>query len=294
MIADFTAKFVQKFISSPGRCCLCQESDSYGLLCAACDSLLMANNAACVRCAVPMQLNVARTHAEPLSAASGVAGYLAGSDPAPELIHSGEVPDSSGHGNLVCTACIKNPPSYRSAIVPYIYGFPVDFIIHELKYSSRLEFGRMAGHLLARDILRLWPTLKEDIDCVVPVPLSLSRLRERGYNQAFEICRWLSSQTGLPVETRLVSRTGHAESQTRLMRQVRWQNLEQAFQVSGKAEGLRLLLLDDVMSTGATLESLASALTAAGAASVDVCALARTPPPVPPVPIMVEESALSL
>jgi ComF family protein len=148
-------------------------------------------------------------------------------------------------------------------------------MVGALKFGGRLDLGFALGELLAA---RIPPGTA---DAIAPVPLSSARLRERGFNQAEEISRGISHVLGLPLDSRLLRRIRDAPPQHQLGLRERSRNLRGAFEAAREARGKRLLLVDDVMTTGATLLQAAGALRRAGATRVSNAVVARTEPPGP-------------
>lgn len=159
-----------------------------------------------------------------------------------------------------------------AVVAPFVYQPPLDRYIHALKYRGARSLGRALGLLLA-DALR---TRARAVDAIVAVPLAPRRLRERGYNQAAEIARTLSRELGVPLIATGVRRSGARRSQTGLDARERSANVAHAFTVTRSLAGTTLAVVDDVITTGATVNALAAALTEAGAVRVDAWAIART------------------
>jgi ComF family protein len=170
-----------------------------------------------------------------------------------------------------CGRCRASPPAYDATVAALSYEFPVDVLVHALKFRGELALAPLfRGFLLAK----IDPG---SADCVIPVPLSRERLRERGYNQAVEIARAL----GRPLELALCSRTRDTPAQSDLPLAERQRNVRGAFACARRLDGRSVAVVDDVMTTGATLGELAATLKAAGAARVENWVLARTPAPQP-------------
>jgi ComF family protein len=138
--------------------------------------------------------------------------------------------------------------------------------------GCRREFGRALGELLVDAI----SASSAAADAIVAVPLHRSRLIERGYNQALELARPLAAATRKPLLVSGIHRRRPTAPQSQLAAAHRRQNLRGAFRVSRRIEGMHLAIVDDVMTTGATVEALAEALRSAGAASVVAWVLARS------------------
>ena len=147
--------------------------------------------------------------------------------------------------------------------------FPVDRVIHALKYGHQLAVAKWAGQRLAEQICR------EEFDRLIPLPLHPERLRERGFNQSAEIAGSLGKCLKLPVDRSIALRTRATPPQADLPHKERRKNVRGAFECRGDLSGQRLLLLDDVMTTGATVNECARVLKLHGAASVAVAVIAR-------------------
>jgi ComF family protein len=174
-----------------------------------------------------------------------------------------------------CPACRADPPPFGACHALFGYGFPVDSLVHELKYDGRLAVSRVLGTLLGRTaVARGWQT---GVDVLLPVPLHPDKLVERGFNQSVEITRWVARETALPCEPRALGRLRPTRPQVGLALEARHANLQGAFGVAGSWQGRRVAIVDDVMTTGSTLREIAWVLRRAGAARVDAWCVARTP-----------------
>ncbi len=183
---------------------------------------------------------------------------------------------------LICGQCQKRPPAFKQAVAPWTYSFPIDSLISRFKHQARWPFGQMLARLLAHHLQhRFDNTELPRADCLLPVPMARKRLRERGYNQAAMLARWLSSDLGIACDEHLLLRPHETVAQQALDAQTRKRNLLGAFALAPDAQvqGRHFALVDDVLTTGATAHSLARLLIDAGAQRVDVYCLARTPKP---------------
>ena len=178
-----------------------------------------------------------------------------------------------------CGACVATPPPYAVTIAAFAYAFPADRLLQRIKYQGRLALAHWAGAALAAavgaDLARRCEG--ERPDRVVALPLAPSRQRERGFNQAREIAVHVARRTGLPLAAPLERITG-GTPQTRLPWARRGRNVRGAFAVSSPVRGARIALVDDVMTTGATLAEAARTLVEAGAERVECWVVARTLP----------------
>ena len=174
---------------------------------------------------------------------------------------------------LRCGNCLRSPPRFDGTVVLADYAPPVDRMITALKFGGRLPLAETFGCLLGRAATRLL----QDTDAVCPVPLAFERQAGRGFNQAQEIARRVAADSGRPLRTDVLLRTRHTSAQMDLALAERRRNVSGAFVARGDLAGMRLAVVDDVMTTGATLDEVAAALKAAGAARVTNLVVARTP-----------------
>lgn len=146
-------------------------------------------------------------------------------------------------------------------------------ILHEIKYGGNRELAIEMGRLFGEKCSEL--ELYKSIDVIVPVPLHDSKLRLRGFNQSELIAKGLGEKLGVPVETKAVTRLVKTSTQTKKSRTERWKNVERIFETSQSAlSGKHVLVVDDVITTGATLESCVQSILDAGAKKVSAGCLA--------------------
>lgn len=172
-------------------------------------------------------------------------------------------------GGAVCGACLKSPPQFDATFATFRYAFPVDKLIHALKYQRRLA----TADFLAEAMLR---NVRPSGDIVIPLPLSTARLAERGFNQAVELARPLARALRLPIQLDGCTRSRDTAPQAMLPWQERRRNVRHAFECSLDLSGKTIIVVDDVMTTGATLDEFAGTLKAHGAARVINWIAART------------------
>lgn len=176
----------------------------------------------------------------------------------------------------VCGTCLVYPPSYSRLLAPFIYRPPVSSLVSAYKYQGRLVNGRVLTESFTGYVRRQYagaalPSL------LVPVPSHRRRIRQRGFNQALEIARWLSRELAVPLAQDLVSRNRYTSQQTGMSARERKKNLKNAFQVNHELDPDTVVaIVDDVVTTGTTVSELAKALKKAGAGEIHVWALART------------------
>ena len=169
----------------------------------------------------------------------------------------------------ICGACLKQAPHFDATQAVFGYEFPVDKLIQALKYAHRLASADFLGQALVQLPVSFRP------DLILPVPLSAARLAERGFNQSLELARPLARALGVALEIRRIRRHRDTTPQASLPWKERKQNIRHAFECEIDLTGKSVLAVDDVMTTGATLDELARTLKAHGAARVENFVLAR-------------------
>jgi ComF family protein len=178
----------------------------------------------------------------------------------------------------VCGACVNESPPFERCVCVADYAFPWDHLVAQMKFRNRPELAAPLAALLAAAVRREAAPLPA---LVLPVPLAPARLAERGHNQAWELARPLAAALKLPARADLLQRPLDSEHQATLNREQRQRNLRGAFMVDPRRrsalQGLAVALVDDVLTTGSTAREAAATLLRAGAASVQVWVLARTP-----------------
>ena len=170
----------------------------------------------------------------------------------------------------VCGRCLTELPDYDATIAAVAYEFPADTLVHALKFRGELALAGFLGKLLEE---KLEPYA---VDYVVPVPLSAARLQQRGYNHAAEIARHVAPGK---LDLALCMRSRDTRPQMELPFAERRRNVRGAFRCRRSLDGASVAVVDDVMTTGATLDELARTLKRAGAARVVNWVVARTLPP---------------
>lgn len=175
---------------------------------------------------------------------------------------------------LECPGCRRCPVKVNGIHSVLLFEGSARTAIHRLKYRNGRALAKPFGQLMADG----WDRCRLEVDVIVPVPLHARRLRQRGYNQAALLARELARHTGLPLYEEALSRVRHTASQMTLDAAARRDNVRGAFYCTdGQLRGQRVLLIDDVCTTGATLDACADALRAAGAVAVWGFTLARAP-----------------
>lgn len=224
----------------PGECLVCAEPLSGERdLCSACRAELPENNTCCSLCAEPL----------------------------PNLWQ--EQP----HSDRLCSRCRKTPPAFDAVLAPWLYAAPIDQLLWRFKYRQQ----RTAGYLLLdllEDTLQSTPLA---MDALVVIPGQRERIRARGLHAPSWLAQRLALLQGLAFQPNWLQSTRALTSQQELGRKARWLNPKGAFKAAAEVQGKRLLLLDDVVTTGATVHWASEALKQQGAREVVVLTAARTP-----------------
>jgi ComF family protein len=238
----------------PPTCVLCGAPGAAGRdLCAGCHADLPLIGPHCARCAQPF----------PVSALDHESG------------------DVWPHAAGICGRCQRQPPPFERCVAAFRYEDPLPTLVGGIKFQSKLNLIRLLGELLA-DALAV--TLADESrrpgwqppEAILPVPLHPRRLRVRGYNQALELARVVSRRLAIPVNHRCCQRKRATQAQSELDERLRFRNIRGAFEVTC-AVPRRIAILDDVVTTRATVSELTRVLKRAGCERIDIWALARTP-----------------
>lgn len=175
---------------------------------------------------------------------------------------------------LLCGRCLRKPRYFERSYCAFIYGEPVSWLLQELKYRQGLSGIPVLSRLLLEHLrtrVERWPEL------IVPMPLHPSRLRRRGFNQALEIARPLARSLGIPLSAGVCERIRNTPQQSELPAARRAANVRNAFRMRAELPARHVAIVDDVVTTGATVNELARLLKRNGAETVQVWAVARTP-----------------
>lgn len=236
----------------PSRCILCaqilsgQSVKGHIEICSDCFKALPRNNTCCMRCALPLADDVS--------------------------------------DNVLCGRCIQKLPAYDYSYSPFRYEDCIIKLVHQLKFAEKISYARTIGELL---LIMLQEKLQENgdsilknrPDCLLPVPLHKFRFRQRGFNQSIEIVRVIAKELGIPIEYDAIIRQRSTSAQAGLNAQQRQKNIKGAFSVVAEIKVKHVLIIDDVMTTGATVNELAKLLKSHGVERVGVMSIARAPAP---------------
>jgi len=173
------------------------------------------------------------------------------------------------HG--ICGQCQKRPPAFQGALALYHYAPPIDYFLRTLKFNRDLGLAHLLGRQLAERVVEAgWRP-----DVILPVPLHPARLRSRGFNQALELSRPAAKQFNLQPAIDTVDRVRNTPSQSTLPAGQRRKNLRGAFRIHHDFRDLSVAIVDDVMTTGSTVDALAAVLRRAGAREIRIWVIAR-------------------
>ena len=231
----------------PGTCILCQAPSKRRLdLCVDCEQELPTLGNHCQQCALPLET------------------------------------DST---QLTCGQCLQQPPAFDRLIALYPYQMPVARLINDLKFHERLANAQVLGTLMARKLVDYYlispspcplpQAVEGKPDVIIPVPLHKKRLQERGYNQALELARPISKILDIPINYQLCQRIRNTQHQMGSSADERRKNLRGVFCVVGSVPK-HVAIIDDVFTTGSTVNELARCLRTAGAKRIDVWTVCRT------------------
>jgi len=193
----------------------------------------------------------------------------------------------------ICISCLDDfPRLYQAEIVEnkfkgqIKYNFAFSMFMYEpksklslalksLKYEQNKEVGLVLGEKLGNELFK--NNLLNQVDTLIPVPVTKQRLKQRGYNQAEIICNGIQKTNYISIENQILKRNSFLKSQTKLGRNSRFENIDKAFYCeTSTIENKKILLIDDVLTTGATLISCAEALYRAGVAEVSIATICNT------------------
>lgn len=239
-------ELAQKLLSSlfPSRCLLCKKTvqkcvEIQGVeICPACYQALPHNTNACSRCALPLADDANAT---------------------------------------LCGRCIKKRPVFDYSKSIFRYEDDIIHLIHQIKFAEKISYTKSIGKILLKTVVEEILPEQGRPDCIIPVPLHNKRLRQRGYNQSTEISRVVSKATGISIAHDAVIRKCSTQKQTGLTAKERRKNIKGAYRVNNVAAYKHVLIVDDVVTTGSTVNELAKVLKRSGVEYIGVLSIARAP-----------------
>jgi ComF family protein len=238
-------ELVQKLLSQlfPSRCIICQQTvnspavNEHIEICPECLSSLPHNTTCCGRCALPL---------------------------AEEISES-----------VLCGRCIQKSPVFDYAHSLFHYEDDIIKLVHQLKFSEKITYARTIGEMLLLKLQDEILATNEKPECLLPVPLHKARLRQRGFNQSIEIARVIAKKLEIPMVIDAVVRQRSTDSQTGLNAKLRQKNIKGAFRIEHEFNYKHVLIIDDVVTTGSTVNELAKLLKRNKVKRVGVLSIAR-------------------
>lgn len=174
-----------------------------------------------------------------------------------------------------CGECLQHPPAYDNTVALFRYQTPIDHLIVALKFHKKLDYAQLLGELMAVKMVDYYQNQPLP-EVILPVPLHPQRLRERGYNQALEIARPLAKKLRVRLDTQSSRRVLFTSPQLSIPAAARKHNMKNAFMIEAPFTAEHVAIVDDVMTTGSTVNEFARVLQEAGVRRIDVWCCART------------------
>jgi ComF family protein len=171
----------------------------------------------------------------------------------------------------LCGHCLSKPPAFDETYAPFVYQDTIRFLIANLKFNRHYKNARLLAYLLANYLEKT----AERPEIIIPVPLHIQRYRERGFNQSTEIAKTLSKRLNIPIDNKSCIRKRNTPHQIDLPAKQRHKNIRNAFEVSQPIKAQHVAIVDDVMTTGSTVNELAKVLKKAGVSQIDIWVCAR-------------------
>jgi len=180
------------------------------------------------------------------------------------------------NSGFVCGECQQHPPFFDRAFVPFNYTIPFNHFIPALKFKHKLEYARLMSELFIREYEQHY-TKDEGASpqCIIPVPLHPKRLRQRGFNQSLEISRSIATYLDLNIDLTAIKRIKNTDAQSELDKSKRKHNMQNAFEISNALPYTHVIVFDDVITTGYTVNEIARILKRSGVTTVEVWAITR-------------------
>lgn len=178
----------------------------------------------------------------------------------------------NGH-EKICGDCLRETPPFDYTFALCDYVAPIAKLILDLKFQHQLIYAKILGELMAEKLKHRREKLPQ---CIIPVPLSKKRLRERGFNQAIELAKPISKCLHIPTEINCCWRTRHTEAQAMLLAKHRHKNIKNAFVVKESLKAKHIAIVDDVVTTGHTIRELSRMLRKNGVTKIEIWCCAKT------------------
>lgn len=175
---------------------------------------------------------------------------------------------------ILCGRCLQHPPAFDQTVTAFRYAYPLDCLLHQFKYHQQLAI----GHLLANRLITQLDNIAEVArpHSIVAMPMHANRLKERGFNHALELAKEVHNHWHIPLEIQGCTRVIDTPTQAGMDMKTRVRSLRGAFTTSLNWHGKHVMVVDDVMTTGASMHAVAKVLKRAGATRITALVLART------------------
>jgi ComF family protein len=170
----------------------------------------------------------------------------------------------------------RTPIEIASSCFFYVEKTPIQRLIHEVKYKEQQQLGRWLGQMIGRQLQTIFQMKK--VDLMLPMPLHPKKQQQRGYNQAVLLCEGIRATTACDFSEQVLIRNTNTQTQTKKTRMERWNNVNEVFAITDAQQIMNkhIVLIDDVITTGASTEACAAILLKEGACAVSICSLAYT------------------
>lgn len=177
--------------------------------------------------------------------------------------------------NLLCGECLANPPHFKKVYVPFWYQDPLRDLMHEIKFNQKYYYISKIFQIIKEQVVVFFNNLNQKSTFIVPIPLSRKRKISRGYNQSYLIAKELSKITKIPILKNYLIKTKELKPMMTLSREERFKNIKGAFLVAKKINVDRIILVDDIITTTATVREASYVLKKGGCNEIYVFALCR-------------------
>lgn len=182
---------------------------------------------------------------------------------------------SSHNQSILCGYCLYNPPSFNRVYALFPYEFPIMQLISRLKFHHKLIYAKAIATLFIQKILGEWYKNKPLPNLIIPIPLHEQRLKQRGFNQAYEMAKPIAKELGVAIDVTGVKRIKHTAAQNQLPSKARKINIADAFAAKRSYTGMTIAVIDDVVTTCSTVTEFSTVLRKNGAHSIDIWCCAR-------------------
>jgi len=263
LINALTHFLSKEFIS--GNCYFCHKSADINLsLCEPCVQSLIVNIPCCSRCANPL-----KSHQTEHSSKSKNHSIYSSQKSADKSL------DETAISSPLCGKCLNHTYYFDQVNSPLLYSGQLTHLMHAFKYQEKLFLGRTLVHLFMLNSRPIWESAHNRPEVLIPIPLYKKRIQERGFNQAIELAQQLGKTININIDHDSLKRIKPTVSQRGLSAVERKKNIKNAFAFDSKVSYKHVALIDDVMTTGNTVNEAAKMLKKAGVERVDVWTIAR-------------------